>query len=1127
MPEHTITDHDIRRALSTPGAFAAGFDYRDAGRTKIVDSEERAGGLTIRAETLGSGSKEYTQTIRVTFGARGGPDIDGRCSCPVAYNCKHVAAALLSWREAGRTGTAKGFTPEIEGWLGGLEALAQRMEETYPPELRQRLFYIVRPSPVRGAVVSPVSIRLGKMGALSGSGKAYDASNARSATPAKFLRASDLGILLRLAPWRVYGLGENGYGLQGDDGAMLLQSIVATGRAVWGGLDGPVLCSGPALKGAPGWAVALDGSQRFTLTLDEVADAIVLPFSPALYVEVASGRVGVIETDLPGPVVLALLDGPALPPAAAEIVADRLASTFPTRLGSLALPRPIEAAAPLVVPPAPRLRLTRMQVLRDLGLTSLPGRTTYPSTWRWGAAPVSLALAELSFDYGPFRFGLGDRARTATRYQDGRLLRLDRDLAAERSLARRLGPTGLRRLADIKGLHARAEQAGAFSFDADSEPEDFLGWMLDHRPALETEGWTVLVDSEFDLHLAEVDSAPWTFELSQAPGEGSGVDWFDLRLGVRIDGAEHDILPALLAIVRRLPEGADENSLRDLLGDPGEVSRTLLSLPDGRIAPLPTERVLPILEALLAVWGPGGEGEGGPRLAGHQAADLSTLQARVGQGASWSGGDSLLALGREFEDWKTRIPTILPDAFTATLRPYQQTGLDWLQMLARTGFGGLLADDMGLGKTVQTLAHLAVQNQAGRLSGPALIVAPTSVLANWVSEAERFTPMLRPLLLRGAGRDEAFGRIPGSDLVITSYPLLVRDKEVLLAQRYSVVVFDEAQTLRNPLTAAARAASAVEANQRIGLSGTPVENHLGDLWSLMNVLNPGLLGDPKSFSKAFRTPIEKRGDVQARTRLARRVRPFLLRRTKDEAAPDLPPRIEIEESVELTPGQRDLYEATRLAMQTRVRQALASKGLSRSTIVVLDALLKLRQVCCDPRLVKDARNKVRGSAKLTRLLELVDQLRAEGRKALVFSQFTSMLDLIGTELDGRGLAYARLTGETEDRKTPVARFQSGEVDLFLISLKAGGTGLNLTAADAVILYDPWWNPAVEAQAIDRAHRIGRTGTVFIHRLIAEGTVEGKMVSLQARKRELAAALWEGGGAGLGGLTEADVTGLFD
>ncbi|MGB9651909.1 MAG: DEAD/DEAH box helicase, partial [Candidatus Cybelea sp.] len=472
-------------------------------------------------------------------------------------------------------------------------------------------------------------------------------------------------------------------------------------------------------------------------------------------------------------------------------------------------------------------------------------------------------------------------------------------------------------------------------------------------------------------------------------------------------------------------------------------------------------------------------------------------------------------------------PIALPNTFKGELRPYQARGVAWLQLLRRSGFGGVLADDMGLGKTVQFLAHLAIEKAHGRLCGPVLIVAPTSVLPNWRAEIARFVPHLRVVSLSGNDRAERFDRIEDNDVALTSYALLHRDADRLTEREWEMVVLDETQFVKNPRSKGAQAAAHLRAAQRLALTGTPIENHLDELWSIFSFAMPGLLGDRTQFARLFRTPIEKRGDTQRRALLAARLRPFLMRRTKEDVALDLPEKTEIITRVELDGAQRDLYETIRLAMHERVRAEMQRRGLARSRIVVLDALLKLRQVCCDPRLVKlPAARNVCDSSKLEALLEMLPELIDEGRRVLLFSQFTSMLDLIKPELVARAIDYVEIRGETKNRETPVRRFQSREVPLFLISLKAGGTGLNLTAADTVIHYDPWWNPAVERQATDRAHRIGQHRPVFVYKLITVGTVEERILELQQRKGALAASIFDDAAATAQMLDETEIERLL-
>jgi SNF2 family DNA or RNA helicase len=402
-------------------------------------------------------------------------------------------------------------------------------------------------------------------------------------------------------------------------------------------------------------------------------------------------------------------------------------------------------------------------------------------------------------------------------------------------------------------------------------------------------------------------------------------------------------------------------------------------------------------------------------------------------------------------------------------------------------------------------------------------------MGNWQAEALRFAPQLRTLLLHGSDRADRYDQIAHHDLILTTYPLLSRDRERLLAHQFQLLVLDEAQAVKNARSQAAQVVRELRASRRLAMTGTPLENHLGELWAQFDAIEPGLLGSEREFAKFYRTPIEKHGDAERQRRLNRRIGPLLLRRRKDEVLKDLPPKTEIVRTLELDGTQRELYESLRLAQHQRVREAIATRGLAQSGIVVLDALLKLRQACCDPRLVKlPAARKVKQSAKLEALLELLETLLDEGRRVLLFSQFTAMLDLIEPALAKRRMTHLRLDGDTPARARAglIQRFQKGEAKLFLISLKAGGVGLNLTAADTVVHYDPWWNPAVENQASDRAHRIGQDKAVFVYKLICSGTVEEKILALQQRKADLAQAVLEGGRSTRARFVEADLAELF-
>jgi superfamily II DNA or RNA helicase len=652
-----------------------------------------------------------------------------------------------------------------------------------------------------------------------------------------------------------------------------------------------------------------------------------------------------------------------------------------------------------------------------------------------------------------------------------------------------------------------------------------------HIPELESRGWVVEVIDDFPFELHTPDQ--WDVDIA----EEAGGNWFSVGLQVSVDGQPINLVPLLVSLVQHGYLNLDA-ALNH--GDSGEVlvpwAHDALPLPGTaprqRLLRLPVARVAPLMDWLRTVFRIGEKSSSSAlRLSRF---DLGTLEAladgtRVKAPPSFT---ELLEQVRLLGSGKSLPEVPVSPQVRATLRHYQVDGLSWMDFLRRARLGGILADDMGLGKTLQALALLQGELDAGRLDRPSLVIVPTSLIGNWEAEARRFTPQLKLVVLHGAQRSKHFKSIAGAHLVITSYPLAMRDVETLGAQEWHYLMLDEAQRIKNSRSQAAVSVKGLSARHRLCLSGTPLENHLGELWSLMDFVCPGLLGSEPQFREHYRTPIERRHDTQRAQQLARRVRPFLLRRTKQQVAQELPEKTESHLRVELTGTQRDLYETVRATMDGKLREVIAQQGLARSQIMVLDALLRLRQVCCDPRLLKIGEGAEHGtsrphhpSAKMELLLDLLPTLVEDGRRVLVFSQFTEMLALIEIELDRLKLPHLKLTGESTDRGALVARFQQGEVPLFLISLKAGGVGLNLTAADTVILYDPWWNPAVEQQAIDRAYRIGQDKPVFVYKLIANGTVEDKMLELQARKAGLADSLLSGV-ASDAGLTTQDFDELF-
>jgi SNF2 family DNA or RNA helicase len=671
---------------------------------------------------------------------------------------------------------------------------------------------------------------------------------------------------------------------------------------------------------------------------------------------------------------------------------------------------------------------------------------------------------------------------------------LVRDLGAESLAWRALENLGfLTRAPNLLGLPPHlSQQHWLVWLECDFAPLREAGFDVRFEP--EGHQWLRLAD-DVHINLSGDEDAPET------------SPWFDLSLGMDIDGQRVNILPWVPTILSALAE----ISASATEGETAQLP-AYLYLPDLQgegFVKLPTAKIQPWLSTLMELVSERDRDWKGDEL---RLSRLDALRAAasLGDGVAWAGAHHLLALVQQMRGHDSLPEVPVPPSLQATLRPYQQQGLNWLQFLRQHQLAGILADDMGLGKTLQTLAHIQTEKDAGRLTHPALIVAPVSLLGNWQRETARFCPGLCTHIHHGLSRHGAMQALSETDIVFTPYSLLHRDRDLWMANDWHILVLDEAQNIKNANTHAAQVVGDIPAKHRLCLSGTPMENHLGELWSLFHFLMPGFLGSQKRFGELFRNPIERQGNSEKMDQLRKRITPFMLRRTKNVVASELPPKVETLLPVPLQGKQADLYETIRLGMEKTVRDALNAQGLAKSQITILDALLKLRQVCCDPRLLKlGAASQVQQSAKLAQLLDMLPEMVAEGRKILLFSQFTQMLSLIEQELPRLGIPWVKLTGQSKNRDALIDQFTSGQVPLFLISLKAGGVGLNLPQADTVIHYDPWWNPAVENQATDRAHRIGQTQSVWVVKLVAQGTIEERMLALQARKAQLAQDMYSG------------------
>jgi superfamily II DNA or RNA helicase len=751
----------------------------------------------------------------------------------------------------------------------------------------------------------------------------------------------------------------------------------------------------------------------------------------------------------------------------------------------------------------PRLRLfaERVLVTRTAGLSQHIDERLVP-------------LIAVDFEYAGTRVRASDPGRRVFQAWTGELAAIDRDATSETGVRRIIERLGALDLGCVDSVATPDGCEADYVVHVDADEHEFCAFTARALAEWRALGWRVEVDSAYPFRVVE-EQPLWFASLEPADGR---TDWFGLELGIEIDGVRVDLLPVLVGLIERLDGGLQglATSCR---------STWALRVNETHHVTISLEKLRVLSRVVSELY----QGDHGcvrtfPDLRGAALVALDDVFRSEGTAIRWTDRTGLV--DRTRARVTPQAQPDLPFGLQATLRPYQSEGVAFLQRLRAEGGGGVLADEMGLGKTLQTIAHIAIEHVQGRLDVPALVVAPTSVAPNWAREIARFAPTLRVVVLHGPERHSRWRDVPAAHVVVTTYPILVRDEERFAQQPFHLVALDEAQNVKNARSLARCAVERIEASHRLCLTGTPVENHLGELWSLFDWLAPGLLGDELGFRRFWRQPIEGQGDRERLAALREVVAPHVLRRLKKDVARELPPKTELAVPVELGGEQRELYEAIRVAAHADVRKAIRSKGLAASTVTILDALTKLRQTCCDPRLIAmDAARPVRESAKFEMLMTLVREQLAGGHRILVFSQFTSMLALIAEGLEKQGIGYLILTGATRERQRVVDAFEEGKADVFLISLKAGGTGLNLTSADTVVHYDPWWNPAAQAQATDRAYRIGQKRPVFVHNLYVAGSVEERVLELQQRKKWLANALL-GDGGGPTAWNEREIDALF-
>ena len=1073
-----FTDNEIKKASH----------YARSGRVRGYHLEQYDNNLIfVTGRVQGTRRAPYVVTILI----RDSENIEGDCSCPMEVNCKHVATILIRWqmdsprglfhtlRETSKTvNLNEDLKSAQQRWIEAIQKTASL--EKKPEHVVEYVLdlprYLDNDSVLK---ISNIAYQKLKKGGL---GKPKELK--KNANKTVHIPPDDRVLRQKLAALCGHDYRDT-FILSFNSDGLILKEIITTGRCYWRSPENkPLYLDETPISAKFEWFLNADASQTLRC-VDEKGATIpnLIPLNPIWSIDSEHNRVRPVHIDLPTETLKHLLQTPELPVSCAKAFVNEMAQRLPQNT-IIPVPKVFDAVEQRKIKPTIALTVEKK------------GSPDYP-----------VMATDLDIRYGNHTLHYDETDQNTLLRVDGNsLIQIARHFEEENIQILKL-QNGF----DNNHIPVKAQNPAAPLTNEYSSIHDIVHFGESVIPKLKELGLTVDFDSS-DFYSLE-EPGEWYTELD----EESDLDWFSLDMGVMVKGDKVSLLPYLIEAIEHLKFNENEKHY-------------YINLHSGQVLPVPIEKLQKITNVVTQFVDPNRleSNNHSLRISRYKASLLADMEKALESSKSrWLGGERLLDLGRRLRQFK-KIKTVTPPKklFLAELRDYQKKGVSWLQFLREYELNGILADDMGLGKTLQTLAHILIEKQKKRLSKPCLIIAPTSVIYNWEHEASRFTPSLSVLLLRGDDRKTLFNAIPQHDVVLSTYPLVVRDKETLLSHDYHLLILDEAQTIKNAQAKMTQIIQQIKATHRLCLTGTPLENHLGELWSLFHFLMPGLLGSQREFKQLYRTPIEKDQDPKALSRLTTLIKPFMLRRKKRDVLNDLPEKTEIIKTISFTHEQRDLYEAIRLSMHKKVRDAVDKQGIERSQIIILDALLKLRQVCCDPQLVKlDAAKKVSESAKLDTLLTMLDHMIPEGRRILIFSQFTSMLSIIEKQLKQEKIAYVKLTGATKNRTTPVERFQSGDVPVFLISLKSGGTGINLTAADTVIHYDPWWNPAVESQATDRSHRIGQKNPVFVYKLVSENTVEEKIIAMQAKKKQLMESLFTGNNKKTS-ITKADLTVLL-
>lgn len=1071
--------------VTDSGSVDRGRSYARGGMVIRVGWNEEFTALS--ADVRGSGNAVYRCVVRLSVESEIAQISSASCTCPVQLGCKHIVAVVLTCNDTRRESEPVIETAAAPTWRALLDgspkprgavtlALGLEVRHRAARGVHQWAARPVRPATVRDVVKGEGELLLGMRPLMqSESTGAWIQGNASWDA----VRRPGTQFLPEQVRWftELLSISRDSL-LSGTAGNWLILDQVESGL-LWAHLRAGIELGIPIISAHKSFSVSLAESGVVAAEVERLSDGglsvaakIALDGhdidAEAVHTIGRSGIYAVVPVRARARVTLAEVP---LSPVVHALINART---------SLLVPPAEEGAFVRDAYPA----LARQIAIRTVGTVELP--------------PVPVPTATLSIAHHP-----GDRVSYAFEWAYRGYGRFPfaptsdsvRDDAAEQD-ARRAVET-LWTATTSTQFH----ETGTFH---DIEAAEFVTHIV---PALEEGGIAVVISGERKTY-RELSGDP---EITVSTVESTDADWFDLGILVKIDGRTIPFTPLFTALTQR---------------------RTKLLLVDGSYFSL-AHPALDTLRELIDEAAELVEWETGPRISRYQTAlweEFEDLADEALPATSWRATAEGLRAAKE-------VPaTALPVGLKAELRPYQKTGFDWLAFLWRHRLGGILADDMGLGKTLQLLTLMLHARETGE-KRPFLVIAPTSVLSTWQEEAARFAPDLRVQVIdatKGKRGDSGAKTASDADIVVTSYTLARLDEEEFAAVQWAALILDEAQFVKNPATKQHRAVAALHADATFVVTGTPMENSLSEIWALLKLAAPGLFPSARRFRQDYIQPIEQGkvpeneegGEYRQRRldRLRRRIRPLMLRRTKQLVAPDLPEKQEQLLHIELSLAHRALYDTVLQRERQKVLGLL--KDLDRNRFIVFRSLTMLRMLSLAPVLVDEADAKI-GSRKLDVLVERVDELRAEGHRALVFSQFTSFLTLAAGRLEQAGIPYVYLDGSTRRRRAVIDEFRGGEAPVFLISLKAGGFGLTLTEADYVFVLDPWWNPAAEAQAVDRTHRIGQDKQVFVYRMISTGTIEEKVLALQQRKARLFTAVMDDEELFAQSLTADDIRGLFE